>query len=81
MKRPRPRRTTQRCYWPHLHGHMRLTPRGQIGRELIIITYPDPLPADLPQFGAHWPALRAQVLARLREMNPNHPWLKQENTP
>jgi hypothetical protein len=34
--------------------------------------------APAPNFGASWPAQRAQVLARLAESNPNHPWPKEE---
>lgn len=76
--RPRARRVSTRRYWPHLHGRMRLTwPRGDIGSDMSIITEDTPLPHDLPSFGADWPAIRERVIERLRERNPDHPWVQE----
>lgn len=82
MIRPRPRRVTTRCYWPHLHGRMRLAwPRNQVGDPLVsvLIDPAQPLPRAAPGW-ADWPTIRARMLAILREKDPNHPWVQEEST-
>lgn len=77
--KPRPRRVSQNCYWPHINGHMGITmPRHDIGVPLVIIDDREPLPREVPSFGADWPAIRERVIARLRAKNPHHPWVQGE---
>lgn len=82
MRRPRARRSCRRYRWPHLRALMDCR-RPRLGlpryeeRSLVLIVCND---ADwpMPTFGADWPAIRARILARLAEINPDHPWLKEE---
>lgn len=79
--RPRPRRVSRQHYWPHIHGHMRLTwPRSQIGTDMTIITDDAPLPHAVASFGPDWPVVRARIIERLRAKNPDHPWVREEDT-